>query len=404
MRKVKVGIVGFGNMGSGHAAYMANGEVSNMEVAAICDINHQKLEKAKKLYPDIPVFENAEDMYKSGLVEAVIIATPHYIHPDLSILAFHYGLHVMCEKPAGVYTKQVMEMNEAAQKSGKVFTIMFCMRVTPVYRTLKKLLDSGELGNIKRVTWQVTNWYRPQSYHDSAEWRSTWATEGGGTLINQNPHQLDLWQWLFGMPDSVYADVSFGKYYDIEVDDDVTAILKYNNGMTGVYVTSTGETPGTNRLDISCDMGRVVVENNKIIFDKNEMSERAWNAGHRTGEPAHETIDIPVTGEDVLHTGILREFADAILNGTAQTSPGFEGIKELTISNAMYLSAWNGGKTIDLNHFPHDEFYEKLMEHVKNSKAKKIFQATRAIKQLRAVSSDENSFCRVPPRAYHIPL
>ena len=372
MRKVKVGIVGFGNMGSGHAMYMATGEVTNMEVAAICDINPKKLEKAKELYPDIPTFDNAEDMYKSGLIEAAIIATPHYFHPELSIAAFNNNLNVMCEKPAGVYTKQVLEMNEVAKKhSDKVFTIMFCLRVSPVYLTLKKLIDSGELGAIKRVTWQVTNWYRPQVYHDSAGWRSTWATEGGGTLINQNPHQLDLWQWLFGMPDKIYADVSFGKYYDIEVDDDVTAIMKYNNGMTGVYMTSTGETPGTNRLDISCDMGRVVVENNKIIFDKNEMSERAWNEGRYDGEPEFTTEEVPVEGEEALHTGILREFADCILNDSKeQTSPGFEGIKELTMSNAMYYSAWNGGIWVDLNNFPHEDFYNKLMEYVATSKKK----------------------------------
>lgn len=383
MRKVKVGIVGFGNMGSGHAAYMANGEVPNMEVAAICDINPKKLENAKELYPDIPVFEKAEDMYKSGLIEAVIVATPHYVHPELSILAFDNGLHVMCEKPAGVYTKQVLEMNEVARKSGKVFTIMFCLRVSPVYMTLKKLIDSGKLGEIKRVTWQVTNWYRPQSYHDSAGWRSTWATEGGGTLINQNPHQLDLWQWMFGVPDSIYADVSFGKYYDIEVDDDVTAIMKYKNGMTGVYMTSTGETPGTNRLDISCDMGRVVVENNKIIFDKNEMSEREWNKGYHEGEPEYTTEEVPVTGEEALHTGILREFAECILSGAAQTAPGFEGIKELTMSNAMYLSAWKGGCVVDLNNFPHDEFYDMLMEHVKNSKAKKTVAEDKSYKTIK---------------------
>lgn len=383
MRKVKVGIVGFGNMGSGHANYVRNGEVPNMEISAVCDINPERLKYARELFPDIPVFEKAEDMYKSGLCEAVIVSTPHYLHPELSMLAFEHGLHVMCEKPAGVFTKQVLEMNEVAKKAGKVFTIMFCLRVNPVYRELKKLVDSGELGHLKRITWQVTTWYRPQAYHDSAGWRSTWATEGGGTLINQNPHQLDLWQWLFGMPDEMYADVSFGKYYDIEVDDDVTAMMRYKNGTTGVYITSTGEFPGTNRLDISCDMGRVVVEDNKIIWDKMEVSEREWNASRNPDDPICHRIEVPAEGEDLLHVGILREFADTILNGTAQTAPGFEGIKELTMSNAMYLSTWKGGQWIDLNNFPHDEFYDCLMERVKNSRAKKSAPAFSTFKTLK---------------------
>ncbi len=370
-------------MGSGHANYVRNGEVPNMEISAVCDINPERLKYARELFPDIPVFEKAEDMYKSGLCEAVIVSTPHYFHPEPSMLAFENGLHVMCEKPAGVFTKQVLEMNEVAKKAGKVFTIMFCLRINPVYRELKKLIDSGELGHIKRITWQVTTWYRPQAYHDSAGWRSTWATEGGGTLINQNPHQLDLWQWLFGVPDEIYADVSFGKYYNIEVDDDVTAMMRYKNGTTGVYITSTGEFPGTNRLDISCDMGRVVVEDNKIFWDKMEVSEREWNASGNPDDPVCHLVEVPVEGEDLLHVGILREFADTILNGTAQTAPGFEGIKELTMSNAMYLSAWNGGAWIDLNNFPHDEFYEKLMERVKNSKAKKSAPAFSTYKTLK---------------------
>lgn len=369
MRKVKIGIVGFGVMGGGHAVTIAQ-RVPQLEVAAICDIDPAKLEKAKTLYPDVPVFSDAEDLFRSGLVEAVIIATPHYDHPGLAIKAFSHGLHVLVEKPAGVYTSQVLEMNEAAKKSGKVFTIMFCMRVTPVYQTLKKLIDSGCLGTIKRVTWHITTWYRPQAYHDSAAWRSSWATEGGGTLINQNPHQLDLWQWLFGMPDQIYADISFGKYYDIEVDDDVTAVMKYDNGMTGVYITSTGETPGTNRLDISCDMGRVVVEKDKIIFDRNEMSEREWNKKHINNPPSYTTEEIPVLGEYALHDGILREFGDAILSGKDQTAPGYEGIKELTMSNAMYYSAWKNGLWVDLKNFPHDDFYQELMKRVAASRPK----------------------------------
>ena len=260
MKKVKMGIIGYGNMGKGHAKRIMDGLIPNMELAAICDIDEKKLEIAKGLYPDVPVFTDVEEMYKSGLIDSVLIAIPHYDHPKYAIMGFEYGLNVLTEKPAGVYTKQVREMNEAAAKSDKIFCIMYNQRTNPMYQRLKKLVEDGELGNIKRITWIITNWYRPQAYHDSSEWRSTWKDEGGGTLINQNPHQLDLWQWMFGMPDRIYSRVSYGKFYDIEVEDEVVAMFDYDNGTIGQYITSTGEAPGTNRLEVACDMGKIVIE------------------------------------------------------------------------------------------------------------------------------------------------
>lgn len=224
------------------------------------------------------MFTDTDELYKSGLCDVVIIAVPHYDHPSLAIKAFEHGLNVITEKPAGVYTKQVLEMNEAAEKSGKLFGIMYNQRTNPMYQKIRELVKNGDLGHIKRISWIITDWYRCQCYHDSGAWRSTWKTEGGGALINQNPHQLDLWQWMFGMPDKITSFVSFGKYYDIEVEDDVTAFMEYENGTTGTYITSTGESPGTNRLEIACDMGRIVVENGKMIFNRNVISEREFNA------------------------------------------------------------------------------------------------------------------------------
>ena len=369
MEKVKVGVVGFGNMGTGHINNLMTGKIPNMELVAICDIAAPRREVAQQEYPDIPVFATAEDMYKSGLCEAVIIAVPHYDHPPLAIKAFEYGLHVMTEKPAGVYTKQVMEMNEAAAKSDKLFGIMYNQRTNPVYQKVREMIKRGDLGHIKRITWIITDWYRPQAYHDSSTWRSTWKTEGGGALINQNPHQLDLWQWMFGMPDRIFAKVSFGKYYDIEVEDDVMAYFEYDNGTTGEYITSTGEAPGTNRLEIACDMGKVVIENNKLIFRRNVISEREHNKVNTTpfGTPECWNCEIPVDfsgGEQ--HKGILKNFASAILNGTELLAKGEEGINGLTISNAIHLSGWTG-ETVDVKNFPHDRFYELLQDKIKNS-------------------------------------
>lgn len=368
MKKIKLGVIGYGNMGTKHCKNISQGAVPNMELTAICDVKEKRRETARGNYPDVAVFESATDLYKSGLCDMVIVATPHYDHPRLVEEAFTYGLHVITEKPAGVYTKQVLEMNEAAEKSGKLFGIMYNQRTSPVYQKVRELVQSGALGHIKRISWVITDWYRPQAYHDSSAWRSTWEKEGGGTLINQNPHQLDLWQWMFGMPDQITAFVSFGKYYDIEVEDDVTAFLQYDNGTTGTYITSTGEFPGTNRLEIACDMGQLIVEKDNLTFYRNVVSEREFNKTNKKvfGHPEYWKCEIPIKGKAENHVGIFKNFVDALENGTELLAPGCEGINGLTISNAIHYSAWTG-KTVDVKHFPHDEFYRLLQEKIANS-------------------------------------
>lgn len=368
MEKVRLGVIGYGNMGTKHCKNVAAGKVPKMELTAICDSNAKRRNAAKEAHADVAIFDNQTDLYKSGLCDVVIVATPHYDHPRLVEEAFSYGLNVITEKPAGVYTKQVLEMNEAAQKSGKLFGIMYNQRTNPVYQKVRELVQSGALGHIKRVSWVITSWYRPQAYHDSSAWRSTWASEGGGTLINQNPHQLDLWQWMFGMPDKITAFASFGKYYDIEVEDEVTAYFEYANGTTGTYITSTGEFPGTNRLEIACDMGTLIVEKTGMTFHRNVISEREFNKTNKEvfGKPECWKCEIPIKGESEDHVGIFKDVTNAILNGAELLAPGYEGINGLTISNAMHYSAWTG-KTVDVKNFPHDEFYELLQERIANS-------------------------------------
>lgn len=372
MENVRLGVIGYGNMGTSHCKKVAAGKISHMVLTAICDSNAKRRDAAKKSYADVTIFDNATELYKSGLCDVVIVATPHYDHPKLVEEAFSYGLNVITEKPAGVYTKQVLEMNEAAKKSGKLFGIMYNQRTNPVYQKVRELVQSGALGHIKRVSWVITDWYRSQAYHDSSAWRSTWEKEGGGTLINQNPHQLDLWQWMFGMPDKITAFASFGKYYNIEVEDDVTAFFQYDNGTTGTYITSTGEAPGTNRLEIACDMGQLIVEQTNITFYRNVVSEREFNVTNEDifAQPECWKCEIPVKGQATNHAGIFQNFTDALLNGKELLAPGYEGINGLTISNAIHYSAWTG-KTVDVKNFPHDEFYNLLQDKIANSTIEK---------------------------------
>lgn len=373
MNKVRLGIIGIGNMGSGHTKYLRSGGVAGAELTAVCDINPDRIKWAKEnLGPGVLLFESAEALMASKAVDAVLIATPHYDHPKLAIEGFRQGLHVLIEKPAGVYTKQVREMNEAALKSGKVFGIMYNQRTNPLYQKLKDLIESGELGDIKRTVWIITNWYRPQSYYNSGGWRATWAGEGGGVLLNQDPHQLDLWQWTCGMPKRVRAFCSFGKYHDIEVEDDVTAYVEYENGATGVFITSTGEAPGTNRFEITGDNGKIVIEDENLTFWRLRESERKFNREYTGGfgEPEYWKCEVPIKGETTGHKGITENFVNAILKGTKLLAPGIEGINGLQISNAMYLSAW----TDKWANIPVDEelFYELLQERVQKSSYKKI--------------------------------
>ena len=371
MAKVRFGIIGYGNMGSAHSRYFDENKVPEGELIAIADNNPQKLEKAKEKFGGkYKYFDNADEMIESGTIDAIIIAIPHYFHAEYAIKGFKAGLHVMSEKPAGVYTKQVNEMIAAAEKTDRKFGIMFQMRNLPVNLNIKKVVSSGELGEIKRVNMVFTDWYRSQSYYDSGAWRATWAGEGGGVLLNQCPHSLDLWQWLLGMmPTKIRAFCHNGKWHNIEVEDDVSAYFEYANGATGLFTTSTADTPGVTRIEITGNNGRLLAESNKLTFYKSEKGEREFNAEYTGGfgNPKHEKIEIDCSGntfED--HPAILKNFCAAILRNEPLFVPGQEGLKGVTLSNAMHLSSWLD-KTVEL---PFDEnlFYEELQKRCKTSK------------------------------------
>ncbi len=362
MNKIRIGIIGIGAMGKNYVNKFSEGLIPNMELVAVCDIIDEKLKYAdRKMKKNLTHFNDAEEMISSGVVDAVMIVTPHYFHTKLGIKALENGLHVMVDKPTGVYTKEVKTLNDAAKKSDKTFGTMFCLRTMAVYKKIKEMVENGELGEIKRICWIATDWYRPDAYHKSSSWRSSWSTEGGGMLINQCPHNLDLWQWMFGMPKSVTAHIPFGRYYDIEVDDDVTAYMEYENGLHGTFIAATGETPGSNRLEISADMGKLLLENGKLVFYKNVVSEREFNKTNTVpmAKPDVEIIEIELATDDDIHASVLNNFADVIINGGELVSPGIDGIKELELSNAMYMSAWEDTKVT----LPIDEDkYLKLLE------------------------------------------
>ncbi|HZK28173.1 MAG TPA: Gfo/Idh/MocA family oxidoreductase [Thermoclostridium sp.] len=363
MNKVRIGIIGFGTMGSKHGKYLTEDGVSNAVLTAVADIDPARLELAKSMSESINTFDKAEDLIESGECDAIIIAAPHYFHPVYAIKGFQAGLHVLVEKPAGVYTKQAEEMNAEASKSGKVFGIMYNQRTNPLYQKVREMIKSDQLGEIIRTNWIITSWYRSQSYYDQGGWRATWAGEGGGVLLNQNPHNLDLWQWICGMPKRVKSEIYYGKHRDIEVEDDVYALVEYENGATGSYITTIADTPGTNRLEITGQKGKVVIENGKIEFWELSESEPEFNKRYKDGigQPKNTKIEIPVEGKTTGHVGITQNFCDAILTGEPLLAPGVEGINGLQISNAMHLSSWTGGGWVDIP-VDGDLFYKLLKE------------------------------------------
>ncbi|WP_130858744.1 Gfo/Idh/MocA family protein [Gracilibacillus phocaeensis] len=373
MKEVRLGIIGVGNMGTSHSKYVSQGDIKGARLTAILDHDAQAITAFEREFgKGVQTFVDEDAFFASGLVDAVLVATPHYDHAYLAIKAFEHGLHVLCEKPAGVYTKQVREMNEEAEKSGKIFSMMYNQRTNPLYQKLRELIQDGELGEIRRINWLITNWYRSQSYYDSGGWRATWKGEGGGVLINQCPHQLDLWQWMTGMlPTRMRAFCRFGQYRDIEVEDDVTAYAEYENGATAVFITTTGEAPGTNRLEITGDRGKVVVENGKLDFWQLRVPEPAFNREYTGGfgEPEAWKVEVPITGTETGHPGITQNFINAILHDTSLLAPGEEGIKGLTLSNAMQLSTWMD----DWVDFPVDEelYYQQLQERIQHSQVEK---------------------------------
>lgn len=370
MSELNVGIIGIGNMGSAHSKNILEGKVEGMRLAAVCDVSPAKLDWAKENLPGVPLFADANEMIKSGLIDTLIVATPHYLHPPLAMAGFDAGLNVLIEKPAGVYTSAVEKMNEAAKKSGKVFGIMFNQRTNPQFRKIRELIRSGEIGEPKRLVWIITNWYRTQSYYDSGSWRATWAGEGGGVLLNQAPHQLDLWQWMFGMPQRVWARCRYGHWHNVEIEDDVTAYAEYDNGASATFITTTGEYPGTNRLEISGDRAKLVWEGGKLRMWKLDEPERevCFTSKQGFATPPVTELEPECPGVETAHVGILQNYANAVLHGEELIAPGYDGINGLTLSNAMHLSDWTG-KMVEL---PLDtELFEKYLdERRRTSKVK----------------------------------
>ncbi|HEY3376120.1 MAG TPA: Gfo/Idh/MocA family oxidoreductase [Armatimonadota bacterium] len=371
MNNVRIGVIGIGGMGGFHVNNLLQGKIKRATLAAVCDIDEKHLVKHR----DLKTFLDSGEMIRSGEVDAVMIATPHYFHTTIGIDALEQGLHVLVEKPISVHKADCERLIAAHTNPKQVFAAMFNQRTDPHYIRVRKLIQDGELGTITRVSWIITDWFRTEFYYASGGWRATWSGEGGGVLLNQCPHNLDLLQWLVGMPSKVRGFCGLGVKHNIEVEDQVTAYLEFPNGATGVFITTTGEAPGTNRLEIAGERGKVVVEDGNITFTRNEepMTEFSRTVQAGFAKPAVWNVNIPVDGFGGQHADILQNFVDAILDGTPLIAPAEEGINSVELANAMlYSSLTNSTVTLPLDAAG---FAQKLQELIDNSKFTKVVNA-----------------------------
>lgn len=361
MKNVKFGIVGLGNMGSAHAKALLSNQVPRAILAAVCDENPKKLES----FENIKKFSSSDDLIASGEVDAILVATPHYSHTTIGVAALKAGIHTLLEKPISVHKADCERLIAAHTDPSVIFGAMFNQRTDQYYQKIRNLIQSGELGQIRRVNWIITNWFRTEAYYASGGWRATWKGEGGGVLLNQCPHNIDLFQWMFGMPSKVRAHASLGRYHNIEVEDDVTAYFEYPDGTTAVFITSTGEAPGTNRLEITAERGRLVYENDQISYLRNEqeMSEFSSTTKQWFSTPEKWIIEVPAAGHGGQHNEIIRNFTDAILDGTPLLAPGAEGIHSVELANSMLFSAL-GDRTVNLplDALEYEAFLKKLID------------------------------------------
>lgn len=368
MDAVRIGVIGVGAMGRSHASWLQEGKVNRCTLTALCDIDAARLEP----YSGVKKFADSKELIRSGEVDAVIVATPHYDHTTIGIDALENGLHLLVEKPISVHKADCERLIAAHEKAkGQIFSAMFMHRTRHLTMKIKQLIDSGELGEIRRVNWLATSWFRSEQYYASGGWRATWKGEGGGVLLNQSPHDLDLMQWYLGMPAKLRATCYFGKYHDIETEDEVAAFFEYPNGATGVFIASTGEAPGSDRIEIVGDRGKLLAEGGKLMFFRNEVGVREYS--RTTTEwwtkPPMWNIEIPVGTGGGLHVQITQNFVDAILDGTPLIAPAEDGIRSVELANAMIYSSLTDSTV----HFPLDaQAYEKkLLELISTSRFQK---------------------------------
>lgn len=364
MEEIRAVVIGYGGMGSQYAEMLHKGEVKGMCLSGVCCRNEKGQARIRQAYPYAAVYGNVDEVFAhKDTFDAAVIVTPHGTHVEMGILAARAGKHILMDKPAGVSVPEVKRLLEAVKESSVSFGMIFNTRMKGVYERAKAFLEEGKLGRVTRAVWVCNTWYRTPAYHHSAPWRSTWRGEHGGLLINQCQHYLDIWQWLLGMPDEVYASIDMGKYSDITVDDSFDLQFFYKSGLRGTFISATGEHPGINRLEIWGTRGRLTIEEGaRIFFDENMIPTDEFAKVNKEiyGKPVHSLKELPAENrEGMEYRLVFRKFADHLLYGKEMAAGGEDGLRTVMMANGAYLSSWLD-KRIS---FPVDDtLYQKMLK------------------------------------------
>lgn len=340
---IRLGILGIGAMGQKHAQNVHAGRVDGMRLSAVADPSPERAAWAAENLSGAAYFEDPSALLQSDAVDAVLVAGPHHLHSRQAAKAVAHGKHVMVEKPVGIRASQIEPIVEAAKARNLVYCCMFNQRISPVNQRIHRMIRDGELGPLRRVTLLMTNCYRPQSYFDAAAWRATWSKEGGGMLVNQLSHRLDLLTWWLGLPVRVRAHLGYGKWHDIQVDDDVNVFLDYGKQGTATLVASTGDCPGVSLLAIQGDRGKLSLEaGERLRFYRLKTPESEFSRTYEGGfgEPEQEVLDLMCADADPAHLGMLQNFADSIAGRAAPVAPVESALDSLRLTQAIYLSDW----------------------------------------------------------------
>jgi len=350
---IRIGIAGIGFIAEEYIKLITAGRIQNAEVRALSSRNRSHMEAVKEKYQlDAVLFTDYEAMLSSGLIDAVMICTPHFHHPGMAIKAIRRGIHTMIEKPVGIFPEELRELAESLQTHPDVKAgVLYCRRTNPIYQQIKDFLDSGELGQLKRVTWIITNAsvYRTQAYYNSATWRGTYVGEGGGLLLNQVSHHIDMLVWLLGLPKAIQANCYSAVERNIEVENEVSITMEYPGQAIGQFISSTREFPGTNRLEISCSKAQLILENEKdLTVRKLGVEETEFN----------RTTNIPfafIPYEEEIHNfepyenpeiqaRIVNNFISAVTDGKPIACPVEDAIRSQQFIIGAYLSSWQEKK------------------------------------------------------------
>ena len=345
MNELRFGILGCGNISKTHAVAVTNARGALL--SAVCDIVESKAGDLGAKF-GVPFFSDCEAFFKE--VDVVLVCLPSGMHAEYAVRAANQGKHVLTEKPLDITFANGIRMVEQCESAGVTLGCISQHRFARDVQALKAAAESGELGKLIEGDAYI-KWYRSQGYYDSAGWRGTYEMDGGGCLMNQGVHYIDMIQWIMGGVASVQARARTAMH-SIEVEDQAMAIVEYNNGALGVIQGSTATYPGlSERLEVHGTMGSVVVEGDraKIWTVKPTDQHEAFGPMVSLGQPKELTDDPTLKDWDELHRLQIENFAQSILNSQAPFITGRQALEPLKVILAIYESVRRGGSKVTLD-------------------------------------------------------